>query len=106
MTTLTPEELITTLEATSQFNDNADICMEDIIATLQAQAERIKELEMEAELELAAARLDTGHRHLEALRFACWREKQTEMVVDRAWAQFKTAMRFNAGDKPPTVGLD
>ena len=33
---------------------------------------------------------------LEALRFACWREKQTELVVDRAWAQFKTAMRFNA----------
>jgi hypothetical protein len=49
MTTLTPEELITTLEATSQFNDNADICMEDIIATLQAQAERINELEAEAE---------------------------------------------------------
>jgi len=33
---------------------------------------------------------------LEALRFACWREKQTDLVVDRAWAQFKTAMRFNA----------
>ena len=43
---------------------------------------------------------------LEALRFACWREKQTELVVDRAWAQFKAAMRFNAGDKPPQVGLD
>jgi len=36
---------------------------------------------------------------LEALRFACWREKQTELVVDRAWAQFKTAMRFNARDE-------
>ena len=32
---------------------------------------------------------------LEALRFACWREKQTELGVDRAWTQFKTAMRFN-----------
>lgn len=56
---LTPEELITTLEATSQFNDNADICMEDIIATLQAQAERIKELEMEAE-QLRKGHFDTS----------------------------------------------
>jgi len=44
--------------------------------------------------------IDTGGESieadmLEALRFACWREKQTELVVDRAWEQFKTAMRFN-----------
>lgn len=66
MTTLTPEELITTLEATSQFNDNADICMEDIIATLQAQAGRINDLEAEAEQLRTAAqavidRWDTPH---------------------------------------------
>lgn len=59
MTTLTPEELITTLEATSQFNDNADICMEDIIATLQAQAGRINELEAEAE-QLRKGHFDTS----------------------------------------------
>lgn len=46
--------------------------------------------------------IDTGGESieadmLEALRFACWREKQTELAVDRAWAQFKTAMRFNVG---------
>ena len=39
------EELIAVLEATNQFHDNADICTADVIAALQSQAERIKELE-------------------------------------------------------------
>ena len=43
------EELIAVLEATNQFHDNADICTADVIAALQSQAERIKELERESE---------------------------------------------------------
>ena len=54
--------------------------------------------------------IDTGGESieadiLEALRFACWREKQTELVVDRAWAQFKTAMRFNAMYRDKTCSI-
>ncbi len=41
------EELIAVLEATNQFHDNADICTADVIAALQTQAERIKDLEAE-----------------------------------------------------------
>ena len=45
--------------------------------------------------------IDTGGESIEAdllqaLRFACWREKQTEQTVDRAWEQFQSAMRVNA----------
>ena len=47
MTTPNIEELIAVLEATNQFHDNADICTADVIAALQSQAERIKELESE-----------------------------------------------------------
>ena len=49
MTTPNIEELIAVLEATNQFHDNADICTADVIAALQVQAERINELEAEAE---------------------------------------------------------
>ena len=45
MTMPSIEELIAVLEATNQFHDNADICTADVIAALQSQAERIKELE-------------------------------------------------------------
>ena len=41
------EGLIARLQATNQFRPNADICTEDVIAALQSQAERIKELEAE-----------------------------------------------------------
>ena len=47
MSTRNIKELIALLEATNQFHDNADICTADVIAALQSQAERIKELEAE-----------------------------------------------------------
>jgi hypothetical protein len=53
MTTPNIEELIAVLEATNQFHDNADICTADVIAALQTQAERIKELEADRETALA-----------------------------------------------------
>ncbi len=41
------EELIAALTQTNQFHEDADICTADVIAVLQSQAERIKELEAE-----------------------------------------------------------
>jgi len=59
MTTPNIEELIAVLEATNQFHDNADICTADVIAALQSQAERINELEAEAE-QLRKGHFDTS----------------------------------------------
>ena len=59
MTTPNIEELIAVLEATNQFHDNADICTADVIAALQVQAERINELETEAE-QLRKGHFDTS----------------------------------------------
>ena len=49
MTTPNIEELIAALTQTNQFHESADICTADVIAVLQSQAERIKELERESE---------------------------------------------------------
>jgi FtsZ-binding cell division protein ZapB len=59
MTTPNIEELIAVLEATNQFHENADICTADVIAALQSQAERINELETEAE-QLRKGHFDTS----------------------------------------------
>ena len=59
MTTPNIEELIAVLEATNQFHDNADICTADVIAALQSQAERINDLETEAE-QLRKGHFDTS----------------------------------------------
>ena len=49
--TMPNEELIAALTQTNQFHESADICTADVIAVLQAQAERITELEGECEVE-------------------------------------------------------
>lgn len=59
MTTPNIEELIAVLEATNQFHENADICTADVIAALQSQAERINDLETEAE-QLRKGHFDTS----------------------------------------------
>ena len=69
------EELIAVLEATNQFHDNADICTADVIAVLQSQAERIKELERESETHskaygLAIVERDNLRTEVEAVRKA------------------------------------
>lgn len=70
MTTPNIEELIAILEATNQFHDDADICTADVIAALQSQAERINDLETEAE-QLRKGHFDTSEANAVRAAASC-----------------------------------